>query len=52
LGVLLFIQPTAGAVAIIWTLAIYAQVFGVLLIALGIRLKGQHIQRSGEVRLV
>lgn len=52
LGVLLFIRPTAGAIAIIWTLAIYAQVFGVLLIALGIRLKTQHLPRNPEVRLV
>jgi uncharacterized membrane protein HdeD (DUF308 family) len=42
LGVLLFIQPVAGGIAIIWTVAAYAVIFGVLLIALGFRLKNQN----------
>jgi uncharacterized membrane protein HdeD (DUF308 family) len=42
LGVLLFLQPVAGGIAIIWTVAAYAVIFGVLLIALGFRLKNQN----------
>lgn len=41
LGVFLFFQPFAGGVAIIWTIAAYAIIFGVLLIALGFRLKNR-----------
>ena len=39
LGVLLFLQPAAGGLAIIWTIAAYALIFGVLLIILGFRLR-------------
>jgi uncharacterized membrane protein HdeD (DUF308 family) len=39
LGVLLFLQPLAAGVAIIWTVAAYAVIFGVLLIILGFRLR-------------
>jgi uncharacterized membrane protein HdeD (DUF308 family) len=39
LGVLLFFQPTAGGLAIIWTIAAYALIFGVLLVILGFRLR-------------
>jgi uncharacterized membrane protein HdeD (DUF308 family) len=39
LGVLLFFQPAAGGLAIIWTIAAYALVFGVLLVILGFRLR-------------
>ena len=38
-GVILAIQPGAGALALIWLIAGYAIVFGVLLIALGFRLR-------------
>jgi uncharacterized membrane protein HdeD (DUF308 family) len=38
-GVILAIQPGAGALALIWLIAAYAIVFGVLLIALGFRLR-------------
>jgi uncharacterized membrane protein HdeD (DUF308 family) len=37
-GVLLFINPLAGALAVIWIIGAYAIVFGVILIALGMRL--------------
>jgi uncharacterized membrane protein HdeD (DUF308 family) len=39
LGVLLFFQPAAGGLAIIWTIAAYALIFGVLLVILGLRLR-------------
>ena len=48
LGVLLFIQPVAGGIAIIWTVAAYAVIFGVLLIALGFRLKNQNAPGSRQ----
>ena len=39
LGLLLFLQPAAGTLAIIWMIAGYALVFGILLVTLGIRLR-------------
>ncbi len=39
LGVFLFFQPAAGSLAIIWTIAAYALIFGVLLVILGFRLR-------------
>jgi uncharacterized membrane protein HdeD (DUF308 family) len=39
-GVLLVARPGAGALAVLWLIGGYAIVFGVLLIALGFRLKG------------
>ena len=39
LGILLFFQPAAGGLAIIWTIAAYALIFGVLLVILGVRLR-------------
>ena len=39
LGVLLFFEPVAGGLAIIWTIAAYALIFGVLLVILGLRLR-------------
>ena len=38
-GIIMFVQPGAGALALIWVIAAYAIVFGVLLIWLGLRLK-------------
>jgi uncharacterized membrane protein HdeD (DUF308 family) len=40
LGVLLVVAPGAGALAVLWWIGAFAIVFGVLTIALGIRLKG------------
>lgn len=40
LGVLLAIFPEAGAVAVAWLIGAYAVLFGVLLIALALRLRG------------
>jgi len=43
LGVFLFLRPIAAGIAIIWTVASYAVIFGVLLIALGFRLRNQKV---------
>ena len=39
LGVLLFLEPAAGSLAIVGTIAAYALIFGVLLVILGFRLR-------------
>lgn len=39
-GVLVILFPGTGAVAVVWAIAAYAVVFGVLLVALGLRLRG------------
>ena len=38
-GVLLFFQPAAGSLAIIWIIGAYALIFGILLVILGFRLR-------------
>ena len=38
-GIIMIVQPGAGALAVIWVIAAYAIVFGALLIWLGLRLK-------------
>jgi uncharacterized membrane protein HdeD (DUF308 family) len=38
LGVLLMTSPTTGGLALLWTLGVYAVVFGVMLFAIGLRL--------------
>lgn len=47
-GALLFLNPTAGALAVVWLIGAYAIVFGVLLVALGIRLHSM-IKTSGRM---
>ncbi len=39
-GVLLFVFPGAGAVALVWLIGVYAIAFGILLIVLALRLRG------------
>ena len=39
-GLILLARPAVGALAVIWIIGTYALVFGVLLVALGFRLKG------------
>ena len=40
-GVLMLINPGAGALAVIWVIGAYAILFGVLLIALGLKLRSR-----------
>ena len=46
-GVLMFLQPEKGALAVIWIIGAYAIFFGVLLIVLGFRLK-RHTGTGGS----
>ena len=39
-GLILALFPAVGAVGVVWIVAAYALVFGILLIALGVRLRG------------
>lgn len=39
-GVLIFRFPLSGPLAVVWLIALYAVVFGILLIGLGWRLRG------------
>jgi uncharacterized membrane protein HdeD (DUF308 family) len=43
LGVLLFMRPVLGGLALVWTIGAYALIFGVLLIALGFRLRSANV---------
>ena len=40
-GVLLIAQPLAGAAALVWVVGVYAVVFGVMLVVVGLRALGQ-----------
>ena len=39
-GIFAFIRPGAGALAVIWVIAIYAIVFGITLIMLSFKVRG------------
>lgn len=45
IGIALFIWPAAGVLAVTWMIAAYAILFGILLIALGFRLRTRDEQR-------
>jgi uncharacterized membrane protein HdeD (DUF308 family) len=53
-GVLLFVAPLAGAVALVWIIGVYAVLFGVLWITVGLRLRKHPVYfvrpASGVVR--
>jgi uncharacterized membrane protein HdeD (DUF308 family) len=49
LGVLMFARPVIGAVAVVYTLALYALIFGALMIGLGFRLRGVAHGHSGHL---
>ena len=53
-GVLLFIAPIAGAVALVWLIGVYAILFGILWLTVGIRLRKHPVYfvgpASGVVR--
>jgi uncharacterized membrane protein HdeD (DUF308 family) len=44
-GIVLLAAPGAGAVAVVWLIASYAIIFGVLMIALALRLRGMSQRR-------
>jgi uncharacterized membrane protein HdeD (DUF308 family) len=41
-GVLIYIAPIAGAIVIVWWIAGYAMIFGILLLVLAFRLRSMH----------
>ena len=45
-GVVLLAAPAAGALALVWLIAAYAIVFGVLMVALALRLHGMGQRRQ------
>ncbi len=45
-GIFIAIQPAAGLLAVTWMIGAYGVVFGILLIALGIRMRGWHSLRG------
>lgn len=47
-GVVLFFQPAAGSLAIIWIIGAYALIFGILLVILGFRLRNWRRPDSPE----
>lgn len=42
-GILVFLAPAAGAIALVWIIAIYAVLFGILWLTLGFRLRNHPI---------
>ena len=51
-GLLLLVRPLAGGLAIMWSLGAYALAFGILMIALGVRLRSFFIHAHGGGRQV
>jgi uncharacterized membrane protein HdeD (DUF308 family) len=48
-GLALLVAPGAGAIALVWLIAVYAVIFGVLLIGLGVRLRGMTAGRRNAM---
>jgi uncharacterized membrane protein HdeD (DUF308 family) len=46
-GIALLVAPGAGALALIWVIAVYAIIFGVVLLGLAFRLRGHSQQQHG-----
>lgn len=46
-GILLLFDPSAGALAVVWLIGAHAVVFGILLVALGVRLRSLAGSTSG-----
>jgi len=48
-GLLMFYQPLAGGLAVVWWLGAYALISGVMMIVLGFRLRGYARTHRGEL---
>jgi uncharacterized membrane protein HdeD (DUF308 family) len=48
LGFLLFFFPDAGEIGLVWYLAAYAVVFGILMVALGWRLRTRQVRDHSQ----
>jgi uncharacterized membrane protein HdeD (DUF308 family) len=48
-GVIVALQPAAGALAIVWLIGIYAIVYGIVLMVLGFRLRDLDKQISSQM---
>ena len=51
-GLLMLVRPLAGGIAVMWSLGAYALAFGILMIALGVRLRSFFIHAHGGGRQV
>ena len=47
-GILLFLQPAAGSLAVVWIIASYAILFGIVLVILGIRLRSWRVDEPRQ----
>jgi uncharacterized membrane protein HdeD (DUF308 family) len=45
-GILLIANPLAGGVALVWVIGVYAVVFGIMLVVVGLRALGTHHDRD------
>jgi uncharacterized membrane protein HdeD (DUF308 family) len=50
-GAFLIVQPGAGALSVVWLIGAYAVVFGVLILALAMKLKGAVMSVAGARRM-
>jgi uncharacterized membrane protein HdeD (DUF308 family) len=49
-GIILAVLPGVGLLSLVWLIGIYALIFGIALIVLSFRVRGQQHQRSNRVR--